>query len=45
MMSMLKDHFTVIVPDERNHGRSPHSDRFDYEAMRDDALELLEAED
>jgi pimeloyl-ACP methyl ester carboxylesterase len=44
MMSMLKDHFTVIVPDERNHGRSPHSDRFDYEAMRDDALELLEAE-
>ncbi len=44
MMSMLKDHFTVIVPDERNHGRSPHSDRFDYKAMRDDALELLEAE-
>jgi len=37
----LSDNFTVIVPDERNHGRSPHSDIFDYNTLRDDALELL----
>ena len=41
MMGMLKNHFTVIVPDLRSHGRSPHSDAFNYQVLRDDAVELL----
>jgi len=32
----------VIVPDQRNHGRSGHSDIHSYEAMADDLLELLD---
>lgn len=44
MMGQLSKHFTVIVPDERNHGRSPHSDRFDYTVLRNDAIELLQNE-
>ena len=40
----LSDNFTVIVPDERNHGRSPHSDIFDYNSLRTDAIELLQTE-
>src|SRR5437870_13267395 len=33
--------FCVYVPDARNHGRSPHSEEFIYEAMADDVLELM----
>ncbi len=40
----LSDNFTVIVPDERNHGRSPHSDIFDYNSLRTDAMEILQTE-
>lgn len=36
----LSDAFTVILPDQRNHGQSPHSDVHDYNAMRDDLFEL-----
>lgn len=36
----LSDTFTVILPDQRNHGRSPHSDIHDYDLMRDDLYEL-----
>jgi pimeloyl-ACP methyl ester carboxylesterase len=32
----------VIVPDQRNHGRSGHSPVHTYEAMTDDLLELLD---
>jgi len=32
----------VIVPDQRNHGRSGHSDTMSYEAMSDDLLELVD---
>lgn len=32
----------VIVPDQRNHGRSGHSPVHSFEAMADDLLELLE---
>ncbi|MGD0340168.1 MAG: alpha/beta fold hydrolase [Bacteroidales bacterium] len=31
---------TVYLPDQRNHGNSPHDDRFDYESMSDDLLEF-----
>lgn len=37
----LSDTFTVILPDQRNHGKSPHSDIHDYESMRDDLFELV----
>lgn len=35
-------HFTVFTVDLRNHGRSPHSDVFDYPSMVEDLLEFLE---
>jgi pimeloyl-ACP methyl ester carboxylesterase len=37
----LSDQFTVILPDQRNHGNSPHSHEHDYEHMRDDLHELV----
>lgn len=33
----------VIVPDLRNHGKSPHDSRFDYEAMAEDIVELWDS--
>lgn len=36
----LSDTFTVYLPDQRNHGQSPHSDVHDYKSMRDDLFEL-----
>jgi esterase len=36
--------FSVYLPDARNHGRSPHSDEFNYPAMAADILELMNAE-
>lgn len=32
----------VIIPDLRNHGQSPSSDIFDYPALAEDILELME---
>jgi esterase len=37
----LADSFTVYLPDQRNHGQSPHSNIHDYDAMRDDLHELV----
>ncbi|MGD0581782.1 MAG: alpha/beta fold hydrolase [Bacteroidales bacterium] len=37
----LSSHFTVILPDLRNHGQSPHSDLHSYDAMADDLDELM----
>ena len=34
--------FTVYLPDQRNHGRSPHSNIHDYDSMRDDLFELAD---
>ena len=34
--------FDVIVPDQRNHGRSGHSQAHSYLAMADDLLEMLD---
>lgn len=36
----LSDTFTVYLPDQRNHGQSPHSEIHDYDSMRDDLHEL-----
>jgi pimeloyl-ACP methyl ester carboxylesterase len=37
---ILGESFTVYLPDQRNHGQSPHSDVHDYNSMRDDLFEL-----
>jgi len=37
----LGDSFTVYLPDQRNHGQSPHSEIHDYNSMRDDLFELV----
>jgi esterase len=37
----LSDSFTVYLPDQRNHGQSPHSMIHDYDSMRDDLHELV----
>ncbi len=41
---LLADSFTIITPDLRNHGNSPHSDRMDYPAMADDVIGLIREE-
>ncbi len=38
----LSDVFTVILPDQRNHGLSPHSEIHSYNAMADDLMDLVE---
>lgn len=38
----LSDRFRVLIPDLRNHGRSPHSETFDLPALENDLLELME---
>lgn len=38
----LADHFTVVLVDHRNHGRSPQSDIWDYDAMAGDIHFLAE---
>jgi len=37
----ISDKFTVILPDQRNHGLSPHSDTHDYDSMKEDLYELV----
>lgn len=37
----LSSHFQVITVDQRNHGRSGHSDEFSYELMCEDLLKLV----
>src|SRR3982751_66174 len=39
----LAQHFHVLAPDLRNHGRSPHAPEMTYEAMMDDVLAWLDA--
>jgi len=34
--------FKTILPDLRNHGRSPHSSLFNYQVMSEDLLELVD---
>lgn len=41
----LSEHFSVFVPDLRNHGQSPHSSVFNYQAMADDLMEFIDDHD
>jgi esterase len=36
----LSESYTVYLPDQRNHGQSPHTNIHDYDSMRDDLFEL-----
>jgi esterase len=38
----IERNFTVYLPDQRNHGQSPHSDYHDYESLCQDLYELAE---
>lgn len=40
--NMLQSDFEVFIPDLRNHGRSPHSDIFNYKVLSEDILEFFE---
>jgi esterase len=42
--SFAENCFCCYAIDQRNHGRSPHSDEFTYEAMADDLFELIQHE-
>jgi len=37
----IAEKFSVYIPDQRNHGKSPHSATFNYFAMSDDLLEFI----
>ena len=36
----LAKHFTVYIPDQRNHGNSPHSEEHNYDLLKQDLLEI-----
>lgn len=41
----LAEDFTVYLVDQRNHGRSPHSDEFSYSIMARDVKQLIDNEE
>jgi pimeloyl-ACP methyl ester carboxylesterase len=42
MGKSLAEHFTVFIPDLRNHGQSPHSPIFNILVLTDDLLEFIQ---
>ena len=34
--------FEVFIPDQRNHGQSPHSENFNYLALTDDLFDFID---
>lgn len=40
----LAKHYSVYLIDQRNHGRSPHHDEFDYVVMAEDLHEFMESQ-
>lgn len=38
----LAGKFEVYIPDQRNHGASPHTQQHNYELLKDDLLEFME---
>ena len=38
----LSEHYQVYLVDQRNHGKSPHSEEFSYEAMKEDLKNFIE---
>jgi esterase len=43
--NVFAQHFRVLAIDQRNHGRSPHSDVFDYETLATDVLRFMDKHD
>ena len=41
----IADEFSVYIPDQRNHGQSPHAPVHTYPALSDDLLEFMEEHD
>jgi esterase len=41
MAKSISDSFTVIIPDQRNHSLSGHSEKHDYDSMKEDLNELV----
>lgn len=39
----LGEHFTVYIVDQRNHGRSPHTEDFNYAILADDLQHFMES--
>lgn len=39
---ILSEHFEVYLIDQRNHGRSPHSENHNYEALKEDLKQFIE---
>jgi len=39
---VFADHYEVFTPDLRNHGRSPHSDVFDYPTLAGDVRDFMQ---
>jgi pimeloyl-ACP methyl ester carboxylesterase len=39
---MLANHYKVIVPDQRNHGKSPHHEKHTYTLLAEDLNEFME---
>jgi pimeloyl-ACP methyl ester carboxylesterase len=37
----LREHYQIWLPDQRNHGQSPHAEDCSYLALADDILELI----
>ena len=42
---MASEGFEVFIPDQRNHGRSEHSDDFNYLALTNDLYDFIDFED
>jgi esterase len=38
----LSEHYSVYIPDLRNHGQSPHSNVFDFPSLENDLVEMFE---
>ena len=38
----ISEHYSVYIPDLRNHGQSPHSKVFDFPSLENDLAELIE---
>lgn len=41
----LAEHYSVYIIDQRNHGKSPHSETFNYEILADDLLNFYTEHD
>lgn len=41
----ISANYKVYIPDQRNHGQSPHDNTFNYYALADDLMEFMEEHD